>query len=82
MDVDDPATWPRPLADLIYTIVDEVELDEPDLYVDLELEGREAQVLDLLRDHLLRAQHCTRLLDHEADAIRALGLRPPGRRSR
>ncbi|MER6014887.1 hypothetical protein [Streptomyces bluensis] len=76
VDVDNPATWPRPLADLIYKIADEAELDEPELYVDLELEDREAQVLSLLRDHLLRAQHCTRLLDHEADAIRALGLRP------
>ncbi|MEV6840029.1 hypothetical protein AB0N17_36995 [Streptomyces sp. NPDC051133] len=76
MDVDNPATWPRALADLIYSIADETELDEPDLYVDLELEDREAQILDLLRGHLLRAQHGTRLLDHEADAIRAHGLRP------
>jgi hypothetical protein len=76
VDVDNPATWPRPLADLIYKIAHETELDEPELYVDLELEEREAQILDLLGGHLLRAQHCTRLLDHEADAIRAHGLRP------
>ncbi|MET8248684.1 hypothetical protein ABZV31_32440 [Streptomyces sp. NPDC005202] len=76
VDVDNPATWPRPLADLIYKIADETELDEPELYVDLELEDRKAQILDLLGGHLLRAQHCTRLLDHEADAIRAHGLRP------
>jgi hypothetical protein len=76
VDVDNPTTWPRPLADLIYTIADETELDEPELYVDLALEDREVQVLDLLRGRLLRAQHATRLLDHEADAIRAHGLRP------
>ncbi|MFJ5105214.1 hypothetical protein [Streptomyces sp. NPDC088554] len=76
VDVDNPATWPRPLADLIYKIAHEAELDEPELYVDLELEDREAQILALLRGHLLRAQHCTRLLDHEAHAIRAHGLRP------
>ncbi|MCX5097492.1 hypothetical protein OOK36_54530 [Streptomyces sp. NBC_00365] len=76
VDVDDPVTWPRSLADLIYTIADETELDEPELYVDLELGDREAQVLGLLRGHLLRTQHATRLLDHEADAIRAHGLRP------
>ncbi|AEN07976.1 hypothetical protein GA0115235_100939 [Streptomyces sp. DpondAA-F4a] len=64
------------MADLIYEIADETELAEPDLYVDLELEDEEARLLDLLSDHLLRAQHCTRLLDHEADAIRAHGLRP------
>ncbi|WP_235192811.1 hypothetical protein [Streptomyces viridochromogenes] len=76
VDVDSPTTWPGPLADLIYKTADEAELDEPALYVDLELENRESQILDLLRGHLLRAQHCTRLLDHEADALRAHGLRP------
>lgn len=76
VDVDNPATWPRSLADLIYTIADEADLDEPDLYVDLELTDREEQVRDLLHGRLLRAQHATRLLDHEADAIRAHGLRP------
>ncbi|UXY24937.1 hypothetical protein N8I84_41590 (plasmid) [Streptomyces cynarae] len=76
VDVDNPVTWPRPLADLIYSIADKTDLEEPELYVDLVLGDREVQVLDLLRGHLLRAQHCTRLLDHEADAIRAHGLRP------
>ncbi|WP_314223571.1 hypothetical protein [Streptomyces zaehneri] len=75
VDVDNRDSWPGPLADLIYSIADETELDEPDLYVDLELEDRESQVHDLLRGHLLRAQHATRLLDHDADAIRAHGLR-------
>lgn len=76
VDVDNPATWPRSLADLIHKIADEAELDEPDLYVDLELADTEEKVHDLLRGHLLRAQHATRLLDHEANAIRAHGLRP------
>ncbi|MEU1601148.1 hypothetical protein ABZ468_52820 [Streptomyces sp. NPDC005708] len=76
MDVDNPLTWPRPLADLVDSIADDTELDEPELYVDLELEDRETQIRDLLRGHLLRAQHGTRLLDHEAHAIRSHGLRP------
>lgn len=66
VDVDNAATWPRPLADFIHSIAANIRLDEPDLYVDLELDDRETQILDLLSGHLLRAQHATRLLDHEA----------------
>ncbi|MFD8079533.1 hypothetical protein ACFV3E_43770 [Streptomyces sp. NPDC059718] len=74
--MDAPGTWPAPLTELIHGIVEGTKPKEPDLYVDLELEEREPQVLGLLAGYLLRAQHATRLLDHEADAIRARGLRP------
>ncbi|MGW3312086.1 hypothetical protein ACWDG9_36510 [Streptomyces sp. NPDC001073] len=75
VDVDDPRTWPPALADLIHKIADAAEPAEPDLYVDLDLHDRESEVHDLLRGHLLRAHHATRLLDHEATAIRDHGLR-------
>jgi hypothetical protein len=38
--------------------------------------GSELRLLGLLDGRLVRAYHATRLLDHEADSIRATGLRP------
>ncbi|GAA4980385.1 hypothetical protein [Kitasatospora paranensis] len=77
VDVDDSRTWPPALADLVGRLADDVDLAEADRdeYVDLDLDAYEDDVLALLDGHLVRALHCTRLLDYEADAIRAEGLR-------
>ncbi|MGP8300215.1 hypothetical protein ACTPOK_20240 [Streptomyces inhibens] len=78
MDADDASTWPQPFADLIHQLADEAQRDglAPDNYVDFDLDGHEDNVRQLLRGHLVRARHCTRLLDHEVEAIRTQGLRP------
>jgi len=76
VDVDDPTTWPQPLAAFVQQRVEESELEELDLYVDLPLHELEAEARRMLAGCLVRARHCTRLLDHEAEAIRSQGLRP------
>ncbi|MEU7028851.1 hypothetical protein AB0A60_19445 [Streptomyces sp. NPDC046275] len=77
VDVDVPATWPRPLADLVGKLADDARHADhaPEYYQDLDLLSHEDTVLAHLEGHLVRARHHTRLLDHEKDAIRAQGLR-------
>lgn len=77
VDVDVPATWPRPLTDLIDELVDDARRSghAPEYYQDLDILAHEDTVLAHLEGHLVRARHHTRLLDHEKDAIRAQGLR-------
>lgn len=64
VDLDDPSTWPQPLADLAR-----------DQSVDgLLSDAVEAEATALLRGHLIRAYHCTRLTPREIDSIRSSGL--------
>lgn len=76
VDVDDPATWPPPFAELIRQLADDAQIDDIELSDDLDLYDEEDQARRLLRGYLVRARHCTRLLEYEDDAIRTRGLRP------
>jgi len=75
VDVEAPETWPAPLAALVADIATTAPSNNPEAYVDLRIDDREDEARQLLAGHLVRARHCTRLLAHEADAIRAEGLR-------
>ena len=78
VDVDNPATWPDQLAELVDTMTDhvrEVEGESPDLACsDLDVASFEGEIEDVLDGQLLRAYHATRLLPHEVEAIRSTGL--------
>lgn len=78
-DIDDPSTWPEELAAQVNELADQIRMTTPDLSElscsDLPLWGHEAGIRQLLNGCLLRAYHATRLLPHEADAVRAQGLR-------
>jgi len=73
VDVDQPASWPVELADLVSEMVERVK-EEGDLIEvacsDLPLGEYETDVTASLDGHLLRAYHATRLLPHEAEAIK------------
>ena len=78
VDVDDPHTWPDNLADRVHGLLDLVRdtVDGPEFpCADLPLAEHEDSTSRLLDGCLLRAYHATRLLPHEADAIRSQGLR-------
>lgn len=76
VDVDDVSTWPGPVAEIVvrwateYRGITRYTLDLP-LPFDADSALRE-----VLSGYLLRAYHCTRLLDHEVQAVRERGLRP------
>lgn len=72
IDVDDLRTWPRPLTEFIEQLIAGVQLRNLESRVPLHVDDR---ARGLLAGSLVRAHHCTRLLDYEADAIRAQGLR-------
>ncbi|MFB8168364.1 hypothetical protein ACFC60_10500 [Kitasatospora purpeofusca] len=78
IDVDDPATWPAQLADLVtgFARRHAAAALPRDCFTDTDIGGyADLDVLaPLLAGHLVRARHCTRLLDHEADSIRERGL--------
>ncbi|MFD3997168.1 hypothetical protein [Streptomyces sp. NPDC058583] len=75
MDV--PATWPRPLAELVGRLARDARRAgrAPEYYKDLDILAHENAALAHLEGHLVRARHHTRLLDHEKDAIHTQGLR-------
>ena len=76
IDVDDPATWPHNVVEIVGRWAGECRGTTEftnDLPLPLEDEDR---FRDLLSGRLLRAYHCTRLLPHEVDSIRQVGLRP------
>ncbi|MER6100741.1 hypothetical protein ABT154_33840 [Streptomyces sp. NPDC001728] len=79
VDLDDPATWPTDLSDLIAELASAVpgELDTgSDLHNEVsELAKHDDQVREMLAGRLLRTYHATRLLDHEIEDVRACGLR-------
>jgi hypothetical protein len=74
VDVDDVATWPAPFADFIRELADTAHLDDVEMSEDLNLYGKEEQARRHLEGCLVRARHCTRLLEHEDEAVRAQGL--------
>ncbi|MFJ3097927.1 hypothetical protein [Streptomyces hydrogenans] len=78
VDLDDPATWPTDLFDLIAELAPAVPggLDTgSDLHNEAgELAGYDDQVRGMLAGRLLRTYHATRLLDHEIEDVRAFGL--------
>jgi hypothetical protein len=74
VDVDDPATWPAGLAVRVDEVADQMR-GTTEYFGDLPVEDHERELVDLLAGCLVRAYHCTRLLDHEAAAIRSGGLR-------
>ncbi|WP_370410940.1 hypothetical protein [Streptomyces fradiae] len=79
VDLDDPATWPADLSDLIAELAFAVPgmLDTgSDLHNEAsELAKHDDQVREMLAGRLLRTYHATRLLDHEIEDVRASGLR-------
>lgn len=78
VDVDNPDTWPDRLEDWVHSRADQVRdiVDDPEFPCsDLPLLEHEDSTRRLLDGYLLRAYHATRLLPHEADAIRTQGLR-------
>jgi hypothetical protein len=75
IDIDESGTWPEPVREWVKPYVESLRgttTFTSDLAVPLE---REDELRALLGDQLL-AFHCTRLLDHELDAVRRQGLRP------
>lgn len=76
IDVDDPSTWP---PDVLAFVSDAAERlrgsTEYTSDLDFDFNG-EDDFRRLLNGHRLIAYHCTRLLDHEVEAIRQEGLRP------
>lgn len=79
VDLDDSATWPADLFDLITELTPSVP-EGLDTASDLHNEASEVaeyddQVREMLAGRLLRTYHVTRLLDHEIEDVRAVGLR-------
>ncbi|MGA9285801.1 MAG: hypothetical protein WBV85_10205 [Solirubrobacteraceae bacterium] len=74
IDVDNPETWPVEVVDWVRPEAERLRgstIYTGDLDVSLELEDEFRQLLT----RPLVAYHCTRLLSHEAQAIRCEGLR-------
>ncbi|WP_157741376.1 hypothetical protein [Jiangella sp. DSM 45060] len=72
VDVDDEDTWPEPVREFVRRHAKTFGADEEDTG-DLEDYGFAAG--NYLRGRLLKAYHCTRLLDHEKADIQQDGLR-------
>lgn len=75
VDVDDQATWPAPVAEMIALLASEygdVTTYTSDLPLPLEADSA---LREILSGFVLRAYHCTRLLDHEVQMVRERGLR-------
>lgn len=75
VDVDDRATWPAPVAETVARWASDyggVTTYPSDLPLPLEADST---LSELLSGCVLRAYHCTRLLDHEVQMIRERGLR-------
>lgn len=78
VDIADTATWPVDLHDMLGQIGEFTELE--DSVVDLRPpQDADDRVRACLRQRRLLAFHSTRLLDHEREAIKAVGLRMYGR---
>lgn len=82
VDVDDPTTWPDELSAQVHELADQIRITTNDLpelpCCDLALWEHEEDIRRLLDGCLLRAYHATRLLPHEAAAVRTQGLRALG----
>src|ERR1700733_12084845 len=75
IDVDDLATWPEPLSELVGNQLMALE-GTPDHASDLRpSDWVKPKLLDVLRGRQLVAYHCTRLLPHELEMVRTQGLR-------
>ncbi len=74
VDVDDPSTWPAPVREWVTERAD-AHRGTTEYTSDLKI-YEDQDLLGLLQGHLLRAYHCTRLLDHERTMILDQGLRP------
>lgn len=75
IDIDAPDTWPPPV--LAWAREASRGVSREDVMEDSRFVERDAEFRALLTGgHKLVAFHCTRLLDHEAGAIREEGLRP------
>lgn len=75
VDVDDPSTWPVAVAEWVDEWA-ERKRGTTEYTCDLRLIDQEAEFLKLFEGYLVRAYHCTRLLDHERAMILEHGLRP------
>lgn len=74
VDVDDPGTWPTPVLEWADAWADE-KRGTTEWTSDLKI-YEEEELYRMLSGHLVRAYHCTRLLDHERAMILKQGLRP------
>lgn len=73
VDVDEPATWPKALHEWVDEWA-ERKRGKTKRTCDLHIHEDQA-LISMLDGYLLRAFHCTRLLDHEREMIREQGLR-------
>jgi hypothetical protein len=74
VDLDDRRTWPRDFRRFISSLPDTIDVEDGPLPDDVELMSNE-----VLRGHLVRAYHCTRLTMREVASVCAEGLVPLSR---
>ncbi len=74
VDIDDPSSWPAHFAERVHELAND-HRGSTDEVSDLQVDHHEAELMGELEGCLLRAYHCTRLLDHEQQDIRDQGLR-------
>jgi hypothetical protein len=78
VDVDDPSTWPKPIADRVDALAEDLR-DTTEYANDLAVPYEESDdFLRMFDGYLVRAYHCTRLLPHERTMIHERGLRVSG----
>lgn len=75
VDVDDRATWPSHIAEFAEEWAEQLR-GTTEFTSDLAIPIEQCEdFLRMLKGHLVRAYHCTRLLTHEVEMINAQGLR-------
>ncbi|MFE2473108.1 hypothetical protein [Streptomyces mirabilis] len=78
VEIDRPAGWPEDVKAYIQALAETVPdhvTDGGDLPFEVDLEGRDIELRDLLADRWLRSFHATRLLDYEVEDVQTSGLR-------
>lgn len=75
IDIDDQSSWPAAISEWIQARTDQLK-GTTEYTSDLAVSaGEEESFRRLFAGHLIRAYHCTRLLEHEVQMIRDHGLR-------
>src|SRR5688500_10409141 len=76
LDVDDPTTWPAAVHAWVNPYAETLRGTTSYTSDRAVPREREDELRALLAGYKLIAYHCTRLLDHELERMRAHGLRP------
>jgi hypothetical protein len=74
VDIDDPSSWPARFAERVHELADEYQ-GSTDEICGLQVDHHDEDLVGELEGCVLRAYHCTRLLDHEEQNLRDQGLR-------